>query len=53
MLSYRDMDSESVKPVMSKFTECESNHEIPSFSINVAKDFRASVISGTGAIQDL
>ena len=53
ILSYKDMNDESVKPVLNTFAGYEPNHENTPFSINDSKYVTASLISVTAAIQDL
>ena len=50
ILIYKEMNDESVKPVLNMFAEIKTNHESPTFSINDAKDFTASLISVTAII---
>ena len=46
------MTDKSAKPVLNMLAGYERNHESPPFSSSDAKDFTASLISVTDAIQD-
>ena len=45
ILSYNDLNDESVKPVLNTFAVYKPNHEYSSFSINDAKDATANKIN--------
>ena len=51
MLSYNDLNDESFEAALNAFVGYEPNQEIPPFSINFAKDFTASLINISRAIQ--
>ena len=50
IINYRYMIDESVKPLLNTFGGYEHNHQSPSFSINLAKDCKASLTSVTATI---
>ena len=52
ILRFKDMNDESIKPVLNKLTGYEPNHESFPFSTNNAMDATTSLISDTAAIQD-